>query len=240
MMMPCLVMGDSIAVGVAEYRPECESVAKSGITSTRYIETLLEPHIARTIVISLGVNDDETVDTLDNLREVRRNLHAQTVYWLLPGIKPRARTIIETVAREFGDHLIDTKAQAGPDHLHPTGAGYQYLAALTASPLTPLTPPAQPIPRSPGLPAVHYGQYIRPASPAHPGERPVHPGERPAHPGQHVAHPAERVAHPAQHAAHPAQRVAHAGQRGAHPDQSVSPASQHAARTYSYNAAEGD
>jgi hypothetical protein len=143
MMMPCIVMGDSIAVGVAQFRPDCESVAKSGITSERYIETLLQEQSAEIVVISLGVNDDDTVDTLDNLRQVRRNVRGRTIYWLLPGIKPRARAAISAVAREFGDRLIDTRAQAGPDHLHPTGAGYQYLAAMTS---TEGVPAAVPIP----------------------------------------------------------------------------------------------
>jgi hypothetical protein len=124
-------MGDSIAVGVAEYRPECEAIAKSGINSTRYIETLLQAHTANTIVISLGVNDDTTMDTEDNLREVRRQVHGRTVYWLLPGIRPRAQLAIRTIALEFGDHVIDTKPVAGPDHLHPTGVGYQRIAAIT-------------------------------------------------------------------------------------------------------------
>jgi hypothetical protein len=131
MMIPCIVMGDSIAVGVAQFRPDCESVAQSGITSKRYIDTLLQAQSAQIVIISLGVNDDDTVDTLANLREVRRNVRGRIVYWLLPGIKPRARAAISAVAGEFGDRLIDTTAQAGPDHLHPTGAGYQYLAAMT-------------------------------------------------------------------------------------------------------------
>ena len=142
-MVPCVVMGDSIAVGVAEYRPECEAIAKSGINSARYIETLLETRTAKTVVISLGVNDGSTIDTLENLREVRRQVHGRTVFWLLPGIRPRAQWAIRTVAHEFGDRLIDTKPVAGPDHLHPTGVGYQRIAALTHSDVI---VPAQPIP----------------------------------------------------------------------------------------------
>jgi lysophospholipase L1-like esterase len=152
-MVPCVVMGDSIAVGVAEYRPDCEAIAKSGINSERYIETLLQAHTAKTIVISLGVNDDATIDTLDNLREVRRQVRGRTVIWLLPGIRPRAQVAIRTVAQEFGDRLIDTKPHAGPDHLHPTGVGYQRIAAMTENDAT---LPAQPIPlRATAMRAVH-------------------------------------------------------------------------------------
>ena len=64
-MLECLVLGDSIASGVGQARPECETVARVGITSGTYINELLPgaPRAARTAVISLGVNDDATVDT---------------------------------------------------------------------------------------------------------------------------------------------------------------------------------
>jgi lysophospholipase L1-like esterase len=133
----CLVVGDSIAVGVAQYRLDCVAIAKTGITSGRYVRTLLKPATAGTVVISLGVNDDDASDTLDNLREVRRTIRGQTVYWLLPGIRPHAQSAIRTVAHEFGDRLIDTKPLAGPDHLHPTGAGYHWLAAQTLADIPP-------------------------------------------------------------------------------------------------------
>lgn len=130
-MVPCVIMGDSIAVGVGEHRPDCVTVAQSGITSERYVTRLLTRQDAQTIVISLGVNDDDTVDTAANLRQVRSAVGAQTVYWLLPGIKARAREAIRDVAAEHGDRLIDTREYAGRDHLHPSRDGYGTLAALT-------------------------------------------------------------------------------------------------------------
>jgi hypothetical protein len=124
-------VGDSIAVGVGQFRPDCETVARVGITSERYIAELLplvaEP--ADAAVISLGVNDDTTVPTLDNLRIVRARFPGKTVYWLLPGLKDTVRAMIRTVAAENGDRLIDTRPEAGPDHLHPTGQGYRFLAS---------------------------------------------------------------------------------------------------------------
>jgi hypothetical protein len=124
-------MGDSIAVGVGMYRPDCETVARSGITSARYITAMLTPQDAHTIVISLGVNDDDTIDTVANLRQMRSELHGQTIYWLVPGIRERKRQAIRAVAQEFGDRLIETRGYAGRDHLHPTCVGYQVLASLT-------------------------------------------------------------------------------------------------------------
>lgn len=132
-MVPCVILGDSIAVGVGQYRPECVTIARSGISSARYVAYMLAAQDAESVVISLGVNDDARIDTTANLRRVRSEIRAQNVYWLLPGIKERARAAIRDVAAEFGDRLIDTRDYAGRDHLHPSGSGYIALAGLTES-----------------------------------------------------------------------------------------------------------
>ena len=85
-------------------------------------------------MISLGVNDDASADTIDNLRQLRGALTVGSVVWLLPGLKENVRAAIRTVAAERGDQLVDTRPQAGPDHLHPTGQGYRVIAAATLNP----------------------------------------------------------------------------------------------------------
>jgi len=57
-MLECLILGDSLAVGVGQIRQECTTRAKSGINSYDYVNR----HIwhtngnnqAKTIIISLG------------------------------------------------------------------------------------------------------------------------------------------------------------------------------------------
>ena len=149
-MLECIVLGDSIASGVGQARPECETVARVGITSGAYINELFPraPHAARTAVISLGVNDDGSVDTIDNLREVRGALRVGSAVWLLPNLKENVRTAIYTVAREFGDQLVDTRPFVGPDHLHPSGTGYRTLAGQTAGGETEVA--FAPVPLPPG------------------------------------------------------------------------------------------
>lgn len=129
-MMPCILIGDSIAVGVGQARPECETVAQVGISSERYVSTMLPPGrtAADTAVISLGVNDGATLDTIDNLRTVRSRIEANRVVWLLPGLKEHVRAMIRAVAAENGDSTLDTRPQVGRDHLHPNGAGYEVIA----------------------------------------------------------------------------------------------------------------
>ncbi len=137
-MLPCVLIGDSIAVGVGQAWPECETIAQVGITSVRYLTTLLPPGRldADLAVISLGVNDDATVETMDNLRQVRARMAARRVVWLLPGLKDHVRDIIRTVAAEHGDRTLDTRPQVGRDRLHPTGAGYETIATTLIGPAT--------------------------------------------------------------------------------------------------------
>ncbi len=132
-MFSCAAIGDSIAVGVGQARPDCVTTARVGITSTNYIASLLPlaETGADTTIISLGVNDGTSADTLQNLRLVRDQVHSRVVYWLLPGLKEPVREDILRVAREHGDQWIDTRPYVGRDHLHPSGAGYGQIASQT-------------------------------------------------------------------------------------------------------------
>ena len=130
-MVPCLIMGDSIAVGVGQARPECSTIAEVGINSARYLQTLHGARHAQTVIISLGVNDSVDMETLSNLRQLRRGVSAQTVYWLMPGIHPSARDAVRDVAKEFRDQVIEVAPLTGADRIHPDRAGYAQLASLT-------------------------------------------------------------------------------------------------------------
>jgi hypothetical protein len=59
-MIECLILGDSIAVGVSQLRPECIVQAQSGINSEDYANGLFrhfELIHAKKTIISLGSND---------------------------------------------------------------------------------------------------------------------------------------------------------------------------------------
>ncbi len=163
-MLDCIILGDSIAVGVGQARPACTTVARTGITSTAYVQTLLPtaPRAAASAIISLGVNDDASVATLDNLRHLRRSVTATHVTWLLPGLKDDIRRHIRAVAQENGDRTLDTAPEAGPDRLHPTGQGYRVIASWTEqgaparpSPHLVAMNPGPPRPGSAMLPRIH-------------------------------------------------------------------------------------
>ncbi len=130
-LVACVFVGDSIAVGIGNYRPECETVAKVGITSGRYIQTMMMHQTAEVAVISLGVNDDPSMPTLENLRTVRAEVSARQVVWIIPNVREYARSAIRQVAAENGDQTLDLRryeSLIAPDRIHPTGTGYMMIA----------------------------------------------------------------------------------------------------------------
>ncbi|MEJ0016469.1 MAG: SGNH/GDSL hydrolase family protein [Acetobacteraceae bacterium] len=127
------MIGDSIALGVGQTLPECRTEAQVGITSQRFAQEVRSPPAADKVVISLGANDGASPAIAANLERVRSSVRASTVYWLLPPHGEYARAAIRDVALRFGDWLIDYEPAAGPDGLHPTGAGYRSLGALIRS-----------------------------------------------------------------------------------------------------------
>jgi lysophospholipase L1-like esterase len=136
-MLDCLIVGDSIAVGVAQFRTECVSYSTGGINSKQWVNKNISktPLIAKTVIISLGSNDHKYVKTLEELRTVRELTKADRVYWVLPaGNHPKSnikiediQAMVKQVAKENGDVVLPiTRLQK--DGIHPSWAGYKELA----------------------------------------------------------------------------------------------------------------
>ena len=122
----CLVLGDSIAVGLSSALAECRVDAKAGISSPSFADT----HVARAggdlVVISLGSNDGRG-DTTAALERVRARITAAPrVLWLVPNVG--ARTEVLAVAAGHGDQVVDIRPFVGGDGVHPTENGYRELA----------------------------------------------------------------------------------------------------------------
>ena len=130
-MLECLIMGDSIAVGIAQQRPDCVVEAKVGINSMDYVNGLYFFYAvtpAKTTVISLGSNDWDTSETYPVLVTLRDEIKG-SVLWILPANKDEVRNIMLTIARERGDAVADTRAwPLSLDGIHPTAKGYRGLA----------------------------------------------------------------------------------------------------------------
>jgi lysophospholipase L1-like esterase len=135
-MLECLILGDSLAVGVGQIRTECATRAKSGINSYDYVNRHLlhtkGDTQAKNVIISLGSNDTEKINTFEELNTLRQLVQADRVYWILPNIKETKRNAVLAVARKYNDHVIDARGvDRSPDAVHPTHNGYKELAKQT-------------------------------------------------------------------------------------------------------------
>ncbi len=139
-MFECLIVGDSIAVGVANIRKECVSFAKGGINSWQWVNKNIQnvPLNAKTVIISLGSNDHKGVKTEKELETIRELTKADRVYWILPaGNHPKSnvkisdiQNVVRKVADKHGDVVLPiTRLQE--DGIHPSWAGYKELADKT-------------------------------------------------------------------------------------------------------------
>lgn len=134
-MLECLILGDSIAVGTAQARPECVSYSKGGINSYNWFNTNVgkSPYQAKTVIISLGSNDHKGVKTEAELHNIRQLTKADRVYWIVPAIKPEIQDIVRRIAMENGDVILPIK-DLSTDGVHPTTKGYRQLAEATKRP----------------------------------------------------------------------------------------------------------
>lgn len=133
-MLECLIVGDSIAVGVSQVRPECQAIAKSGINSKAWNDKHLHKlKPTKTLIISLGAND-LGINTEENIRKLRERAQADRVFWLLPSqrLKPEQVRVVKFVAIDFGDTVIPRpERDISADGVHPTYKGYKVLGDLT-------------------------------------------------------------------------------------------------------------
>lgn len=132
-MLDCLIIGDSIAVGTHQFRPECVAYAKSGITSHGWNKQYGNQTLtAETVVISLSTNDWAKADTYGMLMNIRTKIIGKRVFWIEPNneSKPEAVQHVHRVANQFGDQVIVT-TRWQPDKIHPSWAGYKSIAERT-------------------------------------------------------------------------------------------------------------
>jgi lysophospholipase L1-like esterase len=135
-MLECLILGDSLAVGVGQIRKECVTYAKSGINSYDYFNRhLLHTQgnmQAKTVIISLGSNDTAKINTFEELNSLRQLVNGDRVYWIVPNIKEDKRRAVLAVADRYKDFVIDARQHdISPDQVHPTYTGYKTISNNT-------------------------------------------------------------------------------------------------------------
>ena len=133
-MIDCMIIGDSIAVGTAQFRPECVAYAQGGITSMGWTKKYSHTDLtANTVIISLGTNDWVKADTYAILMNIRTNIKGNArVFWILPNeeSKPLIVHQVREVAGHFNDTVLPT-TRWQKDKIHPSWAGYKDIAERT-------------------------------------------------------------------------------------------------------------
>ena len=125
-MTECLILGDSIAVGLHRQMPHCESLSRGGINSSQWGRDYLKNDLtAKTVVISLGSNDHKGIKTKAELIFIRERVEGQ-VFWILPAMKSDIQNIVWDMANEYGDTVVPITQLS--DGVHPSREGYKQIA----------------------------------------------------------------------------------------------------------------
>jgi lysophospholipase L1-like esterase len=120
-------LGDSIAVGIHQAKPQCEMIAKVGINSKDWNKQNLRIFYSEIVIISLGTNDYRGLNTVNELEKLRACVWAKRVYWIMPNKPGFDQTGLAEFAKTHGDIILRTN-KVSKDHIHPTGDGYNQLA----------------------------------------------------------------------------------------------------------------
>lgn len=123
-MIDCLILGDSIAVGVGQNFPECQLVAKVGLSSSQVLASVKEVS-KDVVVVSVGSNDPQNPNLERNIRALRAKINAKYVIWLLPYDRSASETVFK-VAGTNRDYTIDLRNFPTNDGVHP--ANYKNIA----------------------------------------------------------------------------------------------------------------
>ena len=130
-MIECLIVGDSIAVGTAQQRPECVSLSQGGINSRDWNKKNAGNSVAAsTVIISLGSNDTKDIRTIWELQTLRDKVKADHVYWVMPAIKPHVQKMVQVVADSYGDTVLPI-ISLQKDGVHTDTKGYRAISNST-------------------------------------------------------------------------------------------------------------
>lgn len=116
-MIECLILGDSIAVGVGSVTPRCETIAKVGINSKNFVVSHKYIPAAKTTVISLGSNDGNS-DFSKYLNALRNKVSGKVI-WILSNNNAKARKVASDIARQHGDSVVYLSQFKSADGVHP-------------------------------------------------------------------------------------------------------------------------
>jgi len=124
-MLECLIIGDSIASGIASVKPDCVRMTEIGINSADWYKKnhnrpLFDMETYKYVVISLGSND-QNEKSYDWMLKTRKLIKEGRVIWILPSkeVKTKQYDLVQKISSEFGDYVMDISDKVGKDKIHP-------------------------------------------------------------------------------------------------------------------------
>lgn len=113
MVHSCLILGDSIAVGLASVIKGCAVIAKVGMSSAWILAHAYSGNFD-TVYISAGSNDPYNPALVENLKGIKNRFPFSRRVWIAP-VNGRAKSAVYSVS--FGDKVVNFTP--GRDHVHP-------------------------------------------------------------------------------------------------------------------------
>jgi hypothetical protein len=118
-MIDCAYIGDSIAVGLEQFDSRCALYARVG-ADTNYIANRYSNRGGENYtVISMGSNNPSSKDNIRNAIRLRNSIRSSIVVWILPYNRTAHRDML-SVARRYGDRVIDLAPHRSSDGVHPS------------------------------------------------------------------------------------------------------------------------
>jgi hypothetical protein len=138
-MLECLILGDSIAVGTQQFAKECALVGKGGINTWQWNQMYSKADLtAGTVIISLATNDHKYVNTEAELIKMRERVKSSRVFWVLPAGNLKASQVniqwiqglVREIAQKYGDTVLPIRGLQR-DGIHPSWSGYKDIVERT-------------------------------------------------------------------------------------------------------------
>ncbi|WP_298674333.1 hypothetical protein [uncultured Sphingomonas sp.] len=122
-MFECLILGDSIGVGIAKeinarYARQCDVTAVERATTDQILAWRKPRKIYGASIFAIGSNDEISAALAAKLSRLRQSITTRRVIWLLPYSRERAY-LVNSVAVRFGDETLDLMRFRSKDHVHP-------------------------------------------------------------------------------------------------------------------------
>lgn len=119
MLVPCVIVGDSTAIGIAQSAyNQCAVMAHIGASTQEIAKWQLPQKRYKIAIIGAGSNDPRSPYLNKNLDLIRHQLSASRTIWIVP-YNPIAALAVKKIAYYYNDMIIDLSTVSTRDNIHP-------------------------------------------------------------------------------------------------------------------------